>query len=464
MHRTRNAACLQGHRGFESPPLRQLAVHDSSPPTAKPSKPLTFLASAFRGGSLAFTQIRDYDVGSIVGDRMQGKLTALGVGRLKTPGMYGDGGGLWLQVTGKGAKSWVFRFTLRGKSREMGLGSASTFTLAEARDKALACRKLRAEGIDPIEAKRAQQDEARLEAARAMSFQQCAAAYIEAHQAGWRNSKHAAQWTATLSTYAYPAFGNLPVAAIDTGFVIQALQPIWTTKPETATRVRGRIESVLDWATTHGYRRGENPARWKGHLSNLLPKRSKVQKVEHHAALPYTELPTFLTVLREREAPAARVLEFAILTAARTGEVIGADWSEFDLEAGTWTVPAARMKGGSEHRVPLSAPALTIVRNLSKIRTSSFVFPGGRLGKPLSNMSMLMMLRRMNRGALTVHGFRSTFRDWASETTHFPSEVVEMALAHAIESKVEAAYRRGDLFAKRRNLMVDWGEYCGRRY
>lgn len=341
----------------------------------------------------------------------------------------------------------------------MGLGSVSTFSLAEARDKALSCRKLCAEGIDPIEAKRAQLDKARLEAARAISFKQCAAAYIEAHKAGWRNAKHAAQWTATLTTYAYPAFGNLPVAAVDTGFVMQAIEPVWVTKPETASRVRGRIESVLDWATTHGYRRGENPARWKGHLSNLLPKRSRIRKVEHHAALPYPQIPAFMVDLASREAVAARALEFAIFTAARTGEVIGARWSEFNLDASEWTVPAERMKGGVEHRVPLSAPAVALLRLLAEDRRGEFVFPGGRHGRPMSNMSMLMMLRRMGREDLTVHGFRSTFRDWASETTNFSSEVVEMALAHAIESKVEAAYRRGDLFAKRRELMDAWAAW-----
>ncbi|GJD95219.1 tyrosine-type recombinase/integrase [Methylobacterium iners] len=374
--------------------------------------------------------------------------------------MYGDGGGLWLQVTGKGAKSWIFRFTLSGKAREMGLGSAGTFSLAEARDKALSCRKLCAEGIDPIEAKRAQMDQARLEAARAITFRQCAEAYIEAHKAGWRNSKHAAQWTATLSTYAYPAFGELPVQAIDTGFVMQALQPIWTAKPETATRVRGRIEAILDWARTHGYRRGENPARWKGHLSNLLPKRSRVQKVEHHAALPYAEVSAFVQALDAQPGIAAQALAFTILTAARTGEAIGAKWSEFDLEAGVWTVPAERMKAHVEHRVPLSAPVLAILKTLKEASTGEFVFRGGRRGRPISNMSMLMTLRRMRCEDLTVHGFRSTFRDWASESTHFPSEVVEMALAHAIESKVEAAYRRGDLFQKRRELMDAWAAWA----
>ncbi|GJD47018.1 Prophage integrase IntS [Methylobacterium cerastii] len=373
--------------------------------------------------------------------------------------MYGDGGGLWLQVSGKGAKSWIFRFTLDGKARAMGLGSANTFSLVEARDRARECRKLTAERLDPIEARAGRRQEAAIEAARATTFRTCAAGYIEAHRAGWRNIKHAAQWTATLEAYAYPAFGDLPVQAVDTGLVMQALEPIWSAKPETATRVRGRIESVLDWATTRGYRRGENPARWKGHLQNLLPKRSKVQRVEHHAALPFADLPAFMADLARRDAVAARALAFAILTAARTGEVLGARWSEIDLQARTWTVPGERMKGGREHRVPLSDPAVVLLERMQTIGAAGFVFPGARRGKPMSGMGMLMLLRRMGRTEITAHGFRSTFRDWASETTHFPSEVVEMALAHAIESKVEAAYRRGDLFAKRRELMDAWATY-----
>ncbi|MCJ2060112.1 integrase arm-type DNA-binding domain-containing protein [Methylobacterium sp. J-048] len=390
---------------------------------------------------------------------MQGKLTALGVTRLKTPGMYGDGGGLWLQVSGKGGKSWVFRYTLKGKSREMGLGPVSTFSLAEARDKALTCRKLTYEGIDPIEVRRGQRQDAAVEAAKAITFRTCAAGYIESHKAGWRNEKHAAQWTATLETYAYPVFGDLPVQAVDTGLVMQALGPIWATKPETAARVRGRIESILDWATTNSYRRGENPARWKGHLANLLPKRSKVRKVEHHAALPFKHVPAFMALVAEQPGTAAKLMTFTILTAARTGEALGARWSEIDIESGIWTMPAERMKGGAEHRVPLSEPALAILAEMQGL-DAEFVFPGGRRGKPLSNMAMLVLLRRMERTDLTVHGFRSSFRDWASETTHFPSEVVEMALAHAIESKVEAAYRRGDLFEKRRELMMAWAAFC----
>ena len=391
---------------------------------------------------------------------MQGKLTALGVAKLKTAGMYGDGGGLWLQVTGRGAKSWIFRFTLRGKSREMGLGSANTFSLVEARDRARNCRKLCADGLDPIEGRREQRQEAAIEAAKAVTFRQCGTSYIDAHKAGWRNAKHAAQWTATLDTYAYPAFGDLPVQAVDTSLVMQALQPIWATKPETATRVRGRIESILDWATTSGFRRGENPARWKGHLANLLPRRSRVRKVEHHAALPFAEVPAFMATLGAQSGIASKALAFTILTAARTGETIGARWSEFDLDTGVWVVPAERMKGHVEHRVPLTEAVLTILRSVAEIRASDFVFPGGKRGQPLSNMAMLQLLKRMGRSDLTVHGFRSSFRDWASESTHFPSEVVEMALAHAIESKVEAAYRRGDLFQKRRDLMNGWAGLC----
>ncbi|MCJ2077900.1 tyrosine-type recombinase/integrase [Methylobacterium sp. E-016] len=389
---------------------------------------------------------------------MQGKLTALGVARLKAPGMYGDGGGLWLQVSGKGAKSWIYRFTLGGKARAMGLGSANTFSLAEARDKARDCRKLTAEGLDPIEIRSGRRQDAAVEAARAITFRSSAASYIGAHRAGWRNAKHAAQWTATLETYAYPAFGDLPVQAVDTGLVMQALEPIWSAKPETATRVRGRIESVLDWATARGYRRGENPARWKGHLQNLLPKRSKVQRVEHHPALPFAELPAFMRLLESQPGIASKLMAFTILTAARTGEALGARWSEIDMEAGIWIVPAERMKGGTEHRVPLSAAALAVLAQMRGF-DETFVFPSGRRSKPLSNTVMLMLLRRMGRTDLTVHGFRSSFRDWTSETTHFPSEVVEMALAHTVESKVERAYRRGDLFEKRRELMDAWARY-----
>jgi len=371
-------------------------------------------------------------------------------------GMYHDGGGLYLQVSAAGAKSWIYRFMLDGRAREMGLGPLNVISLAEARKRAAECRKSRLDGIDPIEARRAQRGRRKLEAGRAMTFDKCAAAYIEAHKASWKNGKHAEQWRGSLRNYASPVFGSSPVQAIDLGLVMKALEPIWRTKSETASRVRGRIEAVLDWATVRGYRKGENPARWRGHLDKLLPARSKIQKVEHHPALPYHEIAEFTAVLRGQEGIGARALEFLILTAARTGEIIGARWDEVDFEEKIWVVPAARMKAGREHRVPLTGTALAILKQMNGIREGDFVFPGGKKTRPLSNMAMLAVLKRMGRGDLTAHGFRSTFRDWAAERTNFPREVVEMALAHTIESKVEAAYRRGDLFQKRRQLMEAW--------
>jgi integrase len=349
---------------------------------------------------------------------------------------------------------------LAGRAREMGLGPLHTVSLSEARSKARECRKIRLEGADPIEARNAKRAEARLAAATAMTFQACAEAYIAAHRAGWKNPKHAAQWPSTLATYVHPVFGALPVQAVDVGLVMKVLEPIWKEKPETASRVRGRIESVLDWAKARGYREGENPARWKGHLENLLPARSKVARVEHYSALPYTEIADFVARLREQDGIAARALEFLILTAARTGEIIGATWAEVDFEQRLWMVPGSRMKAGREHRVPLSGPALAILKPLAETKASEFVFPGGRIGKPLSNMAMLKLLQRMGRGDLTAHDFRSTFSDWCAEQTAFPSEVREMALAHIVSDKVEAAYRRGDMFAKRRQLMDAWATYC----
>ncbi len=392
--------------------------------------------------------------------RTIGKLTALAVNQAKRRGYYGDGGGLFLQVSASGAKSWVFRFKDGGRLREMGLGPTHTVSLAEARQKALECRKARLDGRDPIEARRAERMRLKFDAAKAMTFAACAERYIALHKAGWRNPKHAAQWPATLSTYVYPFFGLLPVQAIDVGLVMKAIEPIWVQKPETAGRVRGRIESVLDWATARGYRQGENPARWRGHLENLLPKKSKVRRIEHHAALPYAEIAVFMAELRKQEGVAARALEFAILTAARTGEVIGATWGEIDLDERLWTVPGERMKAGKEHRVPLSGAALAIVEEMRKIRRGDHIFPGPKEGRPISNMAMLMLLRRMDRGDLTAHGFRSSFRDWAAERTTFPAEVAEMALAHTVSDKVEAAYRRGDLFLKRRQLSEAWAKFC----
>jgi integrase len=396
--------------------------------------------------------------------RTIGKLTALKVKSAK-PGMHGDGGGLYLQVGPARTKSWSFRFMLKGRSREMGLGPIGPdpqnplVSLAEARQKAHDCRRLLVAGIDPIEAR--DDDRARflLEANRAKTFNDCANAYIEAHRAGWRNPKHAEQWRSTLDTYVGPVFGLLPVREVDVALVTRVLEPIWTTKTETASRVRGRIEAILDWAKTKDYRSGENPARWRGHLENLLPKRSKVRRVAHHPALPYHEIGAFMAKLRNEEGVAARALEFLILCAARTSEVIDAVESEID--GSLWTVPAGRIKGGKAHRVPLSDRALQIVQQMKPMCDGAYVFPGGRKARPLSNNAMLKLLERMERSDLTVHGFRSTFRDWAAEQTNFPREVAEMALAHVIDDKVEAAYRRGDLLEKRRQLMDAWARYCG---
>jgi integrase len=410
--------------------------------------------------------------------RTSNRLTALKVEKAKQPGMYADGGGLYLRVTPEGTKNWVFRFMLNGRPRWMGLGPFALFNLQEARGKALDARRLRHEGVDPIDTRRADRLRERLEAAKAMTFKQCAEAYVASHRAGWRNAKHAAQWDATLATYAEPILGALPVQAIDTALVMRVLEqevgaapgqakgPLWIARPETAGRLRGRMEAILDWAKVRGYREGENPARWRGHLDKLLPARSKVRKVEHYAALPYDEIPHFISELQAQEGVSARPLEFTILTAARTGEVIGARWADINMAEKLWTIPGERMKAGKEHRIPLSGRAFEILCEMRALREArlekepqDFVFPGGKLGKPLSNMAMDMLLRRMHRD-ITVHGFRSTFRDWAAERTNFPSEVLEMALAHAVGSKVEAAYRRGDLFDKRRRLMDAWAEFC----
>jgi len=349
---------------------------------------------------------------------------------------------------------------LAGRAREMGLGSVADVTLAEAREAAREARALVRQGVDPIAKRQAARAALRLDAAKAVTFEECAERYIGSHAAGWRNPKHAAQWPSSLKTYVYPVFGSLPVQAIDTGLVMKAVEPLWVTKTETASRVRGRIESVLDWAAARGYRQGENPARWRGHLENLLPKKSKVSRIEHHAALPYAEIADFMASLRQQEGTAARALEFTILTAARTGEVLGAKWPEIDLEGRLWTIPGERMKAGKEHRVSLSGAAIAVLERMQEVRSGDHVFPGARARRPISNMALLMTLRRMGRRDLTTHGFRSTFSDWCAEQTNTPSEVREMALAHAVSDKVEAAYRRGDLFEKRRQLMAAWARFC----
>jgi integrase len=375
------------------------------------------------------------------------------------PGKYEDGGGLRLVVSPAGARKWVLRYTLNGKRREMGLGSFPDVGLARAREKATECRQLVSEGIDPIETRQA-------EPAQIPTFTTCAARHIRAHRRGWKNPKHARQWVSTLKTYARPVIGTKRVDAITTEDILKILSPIWTAKTETAKRVQGRIENVLDYAAAHKYRDPLNPARWRGHLDKLLPKPSRVKKVSHHPAMPHTEVPTFMAELGTNDNVSSLALRFLILTACRTGEVLGAQWSEIDTEAAVWTVPAIRMKAKHEHRVPLSEAAMAVLRTLPRIKGNPYVFPGARHGRPLSNMALLQVMRGMgygvkgNRGDYVPHGFRSSFRDWSGEVSSFPRDVAEMALAHVIENKVEAAYRRGDLFTKRRAMMDAWAAWC----
>jgi integrase len=388
------------------------------------------------------------------------KLTALAVARFaKKRGLHGDGGGLYLCVAPPNGCSWVYRYSLDGKARTMGLGPYPTISLAEARQRAADARRVKVDGVDPIERRAARRDAQRVERAKTVTFDWCKDQYIAAHRAEWRNARHSAQWTETLRTYVSPVFGNSPIQEVDTETIMKVLKPLWVAKPETASRVRGRIESILNWATTSKKRTGENPARWRGHLDNLLPKLSKVKKVEHHAALPYSEISAFVKALAQREAIAARALEFLILTGARTGEVLGARWTEIDRAANAWTVPPERMKRKREHRVPLSKLAIAVVNSLPHSQ-NEFVFPGGRPARPLTNGALMEMVQRMGRSDLTVHGFRATFRTWAAECTAYPREVIEVALAHRVYGDTEGAYQRGDLFEKRRKLMDDWAGLC----
>lgn len=393
--------------------------------------------------------------------RQSNRLNALQVAKLKTQGRYPDGGNLYLQVSESGSKSWLFRYAIDGKERQLGLGSESDFTLAEARERATAQRKLLADGIDPLATKRDQKLARSMAAANIITFDKAATAYIAAHSAGWRNAKHGDQWKNTLDTYASPVIGKLPVSSVNTALVLRILEPMWADKTETASRLRGRIERVLDWAKVQGYRTGENPALWRGHLENLLAKKSKVAKVAHHPALPWQEMGAFMGALSAMQGSAALALQLIILCASRTSEVLNAQWAEFDLDGALWIIPADRMKAEKEHRVPLSDAALAVlVKAKAEALDSEFVFPG-RKGSTLTNMACLAVLKRMGRADLTVHGFRSTFRDWCSESTDYPRDVAELALAHTIGDKVEAAYRRGDLMEKRRALMGDWSAYCG---
>lgn len=395
--------------------------------------------------------------------KLYNALTAVAVKNAK-PGRHADGGGLQLLVKESGSKSWVYRFMLKGRSRDVGLGPAGPggISLAEARDKATALRLKVKAGIDPVVERQNAEAEVRAAAQAARvagkTFKDVAEIYLAANKDSWRNAKHRQQWENTLATYVYPVIGDMPVAEVNTSHVLAILEPIWKEKAETASRLRGRIETVLDSANARGYRQGENPARWRGHLAQILPARTKLSR-GHHKALPYDDIPAFVKELQLRKAVAALALEYCILTAARTSEVVGAKWGEVDMDKAVWTVPAERMKAGKEHRVPLSPRAVEILESV-KLLGGEYLFPRSGGGN-LSSMAMAMLLRRMNT-AVTVHGFRSGFRDWAAECTSYPHEVAEMALAHTIGSAVERAYRRGDLFDKRRRLMNDWATYCAR--
>ncbi len=388
------------------------------------------------------------------------ELTPLAVRNLTTPGLHFVGGvaGLALQVLPTGGRTWVLRATIGGRRRDMGLGGFPDVPLAEAREAARRARELIRSGVDPIEQAKTARLALKASAAKAMTFKAAAEAYIAAHEVSWKNAKHRQQWSNTLERYVYPVLGGLSVADVEVAHIHKVLEPIWMEKTETASRIRSRMELVLDWAGARGSRQGDNPARWRGHLDKLLPRRSKTARTVHHKALPAKDLPAFMARLRSVEGQGARAREFVILTCARSGEARGATWSEIDLVEKTWTVPAHRMKAGREHRVPLSAPAMRLLTALPRIAGSDLVFPS-RKGTALSNMTLSAVLRRMDVDAVP-HGFRSTFRDWAAESTAYPSEVAEKALAHAIASKTQAAYRRGDLLEKRRPLAEAWGRLC----
>lgn len=376
---------------------------------------------------------------------------------LKTPGKFLDANGLYLQVSRSLTKSWLFRYERDGRDRWYGLGSLHTFGLEEARELARKARQQLREGIDPIDERAARTAARRVEAARAVTFEEAARRFYATRSPQWKSAKHRTQFLASLTNHAFPIIGHLPVAAIDIDLVLKCLEPIWASKTETATRVRQRIEAVLDWATALKLREGDNPADWK-RLSKVLDAPTKIAKVKHHPALPFDEVGAFVVQISARPSIVARAMEFLILTAARTSEVTGARWSEMDLTEKVWTIPAARMKAGKEHRVPLSKRAVSLLEEMP--RESDYVFPGGKTGEPMSNMAMAMMLKRMGRDDIVVHGFRATFRTWASERTNFPHDVVEQSLAHSVGSAVERAYRRGDVLEKRRALMETWAKFA----
>lgn len=396
-------------------------------------------------------------------------LTVKAVQNLKEVGKYLDGGGLYLQVTKAGVKSWIYRFDINKKRREMGLGGVDTLSLAEARDACAEQRKILKQGVDPIDHRKAQDiaerqvkeaEKARQsqEEHQSITFKQCADEYIGKKEVEWANAKHRQQWRNTLRDYAHPHIGHIKIGEVDRVLVLECLTPIWTTKNETATRVRQRIEAILDYAKAMDYRTGDNPAAWKGSLEPILPKPSKVKRVTHHRALPYDQMSAFMSQLQEMDGLGAQALQLAILTATRTGEVLNSEWLEVDLGKKVWTIPKERMKAGVEHRVALSESAINIIKNLPRI--NNYLFAGSKQGRPLSNLAMTMVLRRMERTDITVHGFRSTFRDWVAEQTHFPARVAETALAHQLKDGAEKAYQRGDLIKKRYELMEAWSSYC----
>ncbi|MGH7160875.1 MAG: tyrosine-type recombinase/integrase [Acetobacteraceae bacterium] len=390
-----------------------------------------------------------------------GKLTSLAVRRLKKPGHHGDGLGLYLTIGESGGRSWQFRYRVRGTTKVvwLGLGSERDVTLAEARRKAAECRRMLAQGLDPLTQRRAERA-----VEKGMTFAEVAERYIAAHETSWRNAKHRQQWRNTLRDYVLPVIGKRSVAEIAVGDVMKIVEPLWSEKPETASRVRGRIEAILDYASARGWRTGDNPARWRGHLAHMLPARDKVARVQHHAALPWREIGGFIERLRKQHGMGAMAAEFAILTAARSGEVRGARWVEIDLANKTWTIPAERMKAGREHRVPLAERALEILHAVAPLRKAAdaLVFPGQVMRRPLSDVALSQVVKAAGGQETTVHGFRSTFRDWCAEATAYPREVCEAALAHTNRDKTEAAYFRADLFERRRRLMAEWAEFCAR--
>jgi integrase len=396
------------------------------------------------------------------GMRSLHRLSAVKVTNLKQPGYYADGGNLYLRVAPGGSKGWIFRFASAGRTRDAGLGSYPTVSIIRAREAARRCREMVAAGVDPIEARKRDRQAALVASAKTMTFEQCAKAFIASHSAAWRSVRQPRLWSATLADYVYPAVGTLPVSAIDTPLVRRVLEPIWVKKPETASRVRARIERVLDWAKVHGYREGENPARWRGHLDNLLPNWRKVRAVQHHSAMPYREIPALMEKLRADPTAAARALELLVLTATRVSETLGARWDEINLNERIWIIAAARTKSGREHRIPLASRSVAVLEEMAKFRNNEFVFAGAREGRPVTRTVLLNLGKRLGL-SVTNHGFRSSFRDWAGEQTNFPREVAELSLAHSIGDAVERAYARGDLLEKRRKLMEAWAAYCGRK-